>query len=210
MAMNDATNNSRFDWFVPYFVPHSNGDQKILEQWGFIPGIPELLMLRQVHALEHATVWILSSLQSSGSKSADGADDLSLGGLSTERGFFLYGSVNQLQLKQAVKLALTKLKRGEWNLALHPRCGTNASVSALLTTGAIFTSYAVLPKDPFVQLLGMGVAGMVTTWVAPDIGMSVQRYLTTAIPFNLHLDSICQTKDKWGRPAHFIRLQWQN
>ena len=208
MAMNDTTSYSESNWLIPNFVPYNNSDRDILRQWGFIPGLPEFLMLRQVHALEHATVWMLSRLHATNFQ--DKADDLSLGGLSTERGFFLYGSVSQIQLKQAVKLALTKLQRGEWNLALHPRCGTNASVSALLTTGAILTSYAVLPKDPLSQLLGIGVAGMVTTWIAPDIGMSVQRYLTTAIPFNLHFDSIHKTKDKWGRPAHFIRLRWQD
>lgn len=198
--MSDAVYHSA-DWFFP----RSEGDSQLLQQWGFIPGLRDFLMLRQVHALEHATVWVLSSL-----KPQQDNDDISLGGLSTEEGFFLYGKVNYSQLKQAVNLALTRLQRGEWDLALHPRCGTNASVSALLTTGAIFTSHAVLPKDPLTQLLGVGLAGMVSTWVAPDVGMSVQKYLTTAIPFNLRLDSISKTRDKWGRPAHFIRLRWQN
>lgn len=199
--MSDATLNDNQDWFVP----ENKQDSEFLQQWGFIPGVKEFLMLRQVHALEHATVWVLSSLNQNQSQ-----DDETIGGLSTEQGFFLYGKINPLQLRKAVKLALIRLQKGEWDLALHPRCGTNASVATMLTTGMVLTTHLVLPKEPLTQLLGIGLAGITANYFAPEIGMSVQRYLTTAIPFNLQIRKISQTVDQCGRPAHFISLNWQN
>ena len=199
--MSNAILNDDRNWFTP----KNNQDSELLQQWGFIPGVPEFLMLRQVHALEHATVWILSSLNQHQVQ-----DDETIGGLSTEQGFFLYGKINPLQLKKAVQLALHRLQTGEWNLAIHPRCGTNVSVNTLLTTGMVLTTHLMLPKEPITQLLGMGLAGVTAHYLAPEIGTSVQKYFTTAIPFNLQIKKISQTVDQLGRPAHFIDLQWQN
>lgn len=203
--MNDATFSYNSHNNEPWFIPQNNQDSELLKQWGFLPGLQEFLMLRQVHALEHATVWVLSSLNKNQAQ-----DDQTIGGLSTEQGFFLYGKINPLQLKKAVQLALTRLQKGEWNLALHPRCGTNASVATLLTAGTILTTHLILPKEPLTQLFGLGLASLAANYFAPEIGMSVQRYLTTAIPFNLQIKEISPTVDQWGRPAHFIRLKWHN
>jgi hypothetical protein len=202
--MSDATLNYNVD-NLDWFVPKNNQDSKLIEQWGFLPGLKEFLMLRQVHALEHATVWILSSFNHHQPQ-----DDQTIGGLSTEQGFFLYGKINPLQLKKAVQLALTRLQKGEWNLALHPRCGTNASVATVLTTGMILSTHLILPKEPITQIVGIGLAGLAANYLAPEMGMSVQKYFTTAIPFNLQIKEISLTVDQWGRPAHFIRLKWQN
>ena len=203
-------NFANFDFFQPQ--PHQ--DSQLLQQLGFIPGLKEILMLRQVHALEHATVWILSDLEQVGQNQTDTPshfkDNETIGGMSTDRGFYLYGEINPLNLKRAVRLALTRLQQGEWDLALHPRCGTNVSVAMLLTTGTILTTYLLLPRDPLGQLLGLGIATTAANWLAPDIGMSVQKYFTTSIPFNLKIKKIAQTADMLGRPAHFVGLQWQN
>ena len=195
-----------------FFQPQANQDSQLLEQLGFLPGLKEILMLRQVHALEHATVWVLSDLEQrkQAQKANIHADNETIGGMSTEQGFYLYGEINPLKLKRAVCLALNRLKQGEWDLALHPRCGTNVSVAMVLTTGAILTTYLFLPRDPLGQILSLGVATTVAGWLAPDIGMSVQKYFTTAIPFNLKIRKIAETVDNLGRPAHFVSLQWQN
>ena len=197
-----------------FFQPQPNQDSQILQQLGFIPGLKEILMLRQVHALEHATVWMLSDLERAGANQTDIPTDVNdnetIGGMSTDRGFYLYGEIDPLNIKRAVRLALNRLQQGEWDLALHPRCGTNVSVAMLLTTGAILTTYLLLPKDPLGQLLGLGVTTSAASWLAPDIGMSVQKYLTTSIPFNLKIKEIKKTADMLGHPAHFVGLQWQN
>lgn len=210
-AFAQGGNFANFD----FFQPQPNQDSQLLAQLGFLPGLKEILMLRQVHALEHATVWMLSNLDPAKQNKANDTktelnDNEGIGGISTEYGFYLYGEINSLKLKSAVSLALNRLKGGEWNLALHPRCGTNNSVAMFLTTGAILTNYILMPREPLGQLLGLGCAATVANWLAPDIGMSVQKYLTTAIPFNLKIREIAKTFDSLGRPAHFVSLQWQN
>lgn len=194
------------------FYPSPNQDQQLIEQLGFIPGLKEILILRQVHALEHATVWVLSNWDNihDASSSSPPKDNETLGGLSTEQGFYLYGEINALRLKRAVNLALIRLQRGEWNLALHPRCGTNSSVAMLLTAGMAITAHFLLPREPIGQLLGLGLATTAATQLAPDIGMSVQKYITTAIPFNLKVEKIIKTKDFWGTAGYFVQLKWQS
>ncbi len=108
-------------------APQPTLDAELVRQLSFIPGLKEILMLRQVHALEHATVWVLSESKEKNASSL--LDNELLGGLSTENGFYLYGEVNISDLRRAVSLGLHRLTSGEWNLAVHPRCGTNLSVA---------------------------------------------------------------------------------
>jgi Domain of unknown function (DUF6391) len=196
------------------FVPDSAQDADIVAQLGFVPGLKELLMLRQVHALEHATVWVLSETARtptpiSTSNVADRpTDNTSLGGVSTDRGFYLYGSVTSSQLYRAAQTALHRIQSGEWDLAVHPRCGTNVSVGMLLSAGFAFVFNQVLPKTPLEQLLGLGLAATAAAQIAPDVGEVVQRYVTTAIPFNLTIEDVLPTQDLWGRTAHFVRVGW--
>jgi hypothetical protein len=211
--MTDAAYCDRDNfWNFNFFYPRPTQDCELLQQLGFIPGLKELLMLRQVHALEHGTVWVLSEIEQKNNPEAENSlwqDNEAIGGLSTDKGFYLYGEINLLTLKKAVRLALTRLKQGEWDLALHPRCGTNVSVAMLLTTGTILTTYLLGPREPIGQLLSLGLATSTASYFAPDLGMSVQRYLTTSIPFNLKIREITKTFDIWGRQAHFVKVDWQ-
>jgi len=61
---SSSPSNPSFDWFNP--SPQQDSD--LLAQIGFIPGFKEFLTLRQVHALEHATVWVLISDPATGSR----------------------------------------------------------------------------------------------------------------------------------------------
>jgi hypothetical protein len=195
------------DWFTPH--PHQ--DSHLLQQIGFIPGLKELLMARQVHALEHATVWVLSEIAHRRPAAPDLApDNESLGGLSTDQGFYLYGQVSREDLQRAVNRALERLRGGEWDLAVHPRCGTNLSVSLMVTAGFILGAHLLLPRGPLSQLLGLGLAASTAFQIAPDLGMSAQKYLTTAIPFNLAIAHISRQHDLWGRPAYFVGVTWRD
>jgi Domain of unknown function (DUF6391) len=207
-----TTTSSPTNPFSFEFTPQATQDADLVSQFGFLPGLKELLMVRQVHALEHATVWVLGESDRS-SRFADSnpqqlKDNESLGGMSTENGFFLYGSVSTYNLRHAVQTALQRLNRGEWNLAVHPRCGTNLSVGILLGTGLALTINQLLPKNPLEQLLGLGIAATTAAGIAPDLGQWVQRYVTTSIPFNLEVADIIPTQDIWGHPAHFVRVRW--
>jgi hypothetical protein len=201
-------------WDIDLTAPHPTHDADLLEQLSFVPGLQEILMLRQVHALEHATVWVLDNLtnlsQTHPSPSAPQLDSNALGGLSTDSGFYLYGQVNLTDLRRAVPIALQRLTSGEWDLAVHPRCGTNLSVGMALTAGLALGAHLLLPRGPIAQLLGLGLATATATQLTPDIGNLAQRYLTTAIPFNLAIEDITVASDIWGRPSHFVRVRWQD
>lgn len=189
-------------WNFQFSSPSPERESELLKTLYFVPGLKELLMVRQVHALEHATVWVLS-------EAAKGTIDREeLGGLSTEQGFYLYGKVNSDRLHCAVHIALGRLTSGEWDLAIHPRCGTNLSVGMLLTAGLVLGTHLLLPRSPIEQLLGLGIAATAATQLTPDLGSFAQRYLTTSIPFNLTIEDITPMPDIWGRSAQFIRVKW--
>ncbi|MGB3507728.1 MAG: DUF6391 domain-containing protein [Microcoleaceae cyanobacterium] len=208
-STSSGTNQFPFD-----FSPYATQDSDFLRQLEFVPGLKEVLTIRQVHALEHATVWVLSELENSATTTATfhgtSLQNESIGGISTPQGFYLYGSVNPAQLQQAVETALQRITSGEWNLAVHPRCGTNLSVAMTLTAGLALGINMLLPRRPIEQLLGIGIAATAATQLAPELGSLAQKYITTAIPFNLRLIDISATEDLWGRPSHFVQLSWIN
>ncbi|MEO1376182.1 MAG: DUF6391 domain-containing protein [Cyanobacteria bacterium J06635_10] len=204
-----------FDFFnLDLISPSPTQDTDLLSWLSFISGLKEILMLRQVHALEHATVWVLSESPSAITQKFGcnniGIDNQLHSGLSTEEGFYLYGEVNISDLRRAVNLALQRLTNGEWNLAVHPRCGTNASVEMLLTAGLAVGMHLLLPRGPIEQLIGLGLATTTATELAPDVGAFFQRYITTAIPFNLGVENITHKYDAMGRKAYFVKVKWQD
>ncbi len=199
------------DFWNPVFpAPNPAQDSELLRQLDFLPGLKEIIMLRQVHALEHATVWVLSGLRPGSGRdiSETMPEPEMLTGLSTDQGFYLYGQVSPVELRRAVSIALRRITQGEWDLAVHPRCGTNVSVGMMLTVGLALGIHLLLPRGPIEQLLGLGVAATTAAQLAPDVGSMAQRYLTTAIPFNLAIDKIMAVPDPSGRPTHFIRVRW--
>jgi hypothetical protein len=92
---------------------------------------------------------------------------------------------------------------------VHPRCGTNVSVGMFLTVGLALGAHFLLPRGPIEQILGLGLAAATATQLAPDVGSLAQRYLTTAVPFNLAIAEITATPDLWGRPSHFVQVRWK-
>jgi hypothetical protein len=210
---NTASAQSGSFWDFDFAAPQPTQDADLLRQLNFIPGLKEILMLRQVHALEHATVWVLAERGNASntaySTTARQLDNDTLGGLSTDQGFYLYGQLNLADLRRAVPIALERLTSGEWDLAVHPRCGTNLSVGMFLTAGLALGAHLLLPRGPIEQIIGLGLAAATATQLAPDVGSLAQRYLTTAIPFNLAIEDIAATTDIWGRPAHFVQVRWK-
>jgi len=194
--------------------PSPTQDTDLLERLSFVPGLKEILMVRQVHALEHATVWTLSKSYGCATQKLNDRENVDIdnqlySGLSTEEGFYLYGEANISNLRRAVNLAQQRLTNGEWNLAVHPRCGTNASVAMLLTAGLAVGMHLLLPRGPIEQLIGLSVATTTATELAPDVGAFFQRYITTAIPFNLAVENITLKHDAMGRKAYFVKLNWK-
>lgn len=211
-------------WNWDFLAPHPTQDTELLQQLSFVSGLKELLMLRQVHALEHATVWVLSNQFSpfSTHHPTIASDDELLSGMATVQGFYLYGNVKTVMLRRAVHTALQRITQGEWQLAIHPRCGTNVSVGMLLTASLTVGMSFLLPRGPIEQLLGLGIAATTAVHLAPELGNLAQRYLTTAIPFNLAIGDVIplpstqgtppvsngRTREGGKSPTHFVKVTW--
>jgi hypothetical protein len=80
------------------------------------------LATRRNHALEHATIHMLSRKYA----------DKNLAGHSNPTGFFLFGDMTTEDIRSAIDEAMTRLRAGESELAIHPGCGTNMAASMVL------------------------------------------------------------------------------
>lgn len=141
-----------------------------LGQWLLeLPGVGKV---RRVHALEHATITLLSRK----------VQDLSMVGRSTPSGFWLYGEVEEHLLRETANEALRRLQAGEASLAIHPRCGTNLAVAGLLTGTTSFLAGISLRKDEPVidKLPRVLLAATAAMFVAQPAGLAVQEAVTTS------------------------------
>ncbi len=101
--------------------------------------LPLILETRRNHALEHATLHVLAGKY----------PDRHMAGHSNPTGFFILANVPTEDLTTAVTQALTRLRAGERNLAIHAGCGTN-----LATTTLLAGSLAWLPLNGRKSTLG--------------------------------------------------------
>src|SRR5258708_39874797 len=91
--------------------------------------------IRQNHALEHATITILSGM----------VPDLRVSARSRSSGFIILGDVDLGQLRRALDEALRRLQAGEAELAIHPNCATNLVGGISLITAGILLGVAFSP-----------------------------------------------------------------
>ncbi len=84
--------------------------------------LPFILETRRNHALEHATLHVL----------AETHPNQSMAGHSNPTGFFILGDLPTEDVRSAAAQALTRLRTGESELAIHPGCGTNIATTALV------------------------------------------------------------------------------
>lgn len=183
--MTDATHIARA-------VSVEGEETNLTAFWGMIEKI------RQVHALEHGTLTVLGEAH----------PQLRLGGFSTDRGFFVYGSVEAGELLRAAHAALVRLNNGEPELAIHPQCGTNLSVGLLAAAGLGLGAHYLLPRRLIPQALGAGFSAFTAVQVAKHFGALAQRHLTTALPRNLEVVGVRSLTDWSGRNSHFVQTQF--
>src|SRR5579862_9689938 len=79
--------------------------------------------VKQNHALEHATIVLLSRKY----------PEARLSGISFAAGFFVFGEIPTEAILPTAHEALTLLRTTHPELAIHERCGTNLAVAGLLT-----------------------------------------------------------------------------
>ena len=140
-----------------------------------------LYRLRQNHALEHATIHVLTQRFL----------NIRLIGRSDFWGFSLVGNVSTEELASATLEALTRLRRGESGLAVHPRCGTNLATSALLA-GAFASVAAGGKAQPRWERLPRTIlAIMGALLIAQPLGLWVQEnWTTTPDVANVNIESV--------------------
>ncbi len=126
--------------------------------------------VRQNHALEHATMHVLSWHD----------PFLQLMGRSTATGFMIYGQVDTQALANATSEALCRLQGGEARLAVHPRCGTNLAVTSLLAGTAAFGSSLGRTRSRFDRLPVALMAATVAALLAQPLAYRVQEDVTTS------------------------------
>jgi hypothetical protein len=125
--------------------------------------------LRQNHALEHATISLLT--QKVGL-------NVRMVGRTTVDGFYVYGDIPTEALREAATEGLARLRGGEQELAVSPFCGTNLAVAGIMAGVACLL--ALGGKDRRRQLPR---AILIATWAiiaAQPIGRIVQKYVTTS------------------------------
>ncbi|MGC9399401.1 MAG: DUF6391 domain-containing protein [Anaerolineae bacterium] len=127
--------------------------------------------IRRNHALEHATITLLSRKHA-------GAQIMGLSGL---RGFVLFTDLTAEEVYPMVKEALRRLKRGQTALAIHPNCGTNLVTAATLTTAV--TAFALRsPREKWGErlerLLQLVLVNALVLTLARPLGGWLQARLT--------------------------------
>lgn len=153
--------------------------------------------VRQSHALEHATIHVLSQR----------CPGVYLVGRSTAKGFYLYGEVPTLLVADAASEALARLQAGETMLAIHPRCGTNLVTGSILAgiASLLVTSRRRRPLWEHVPNVFLAIS--LALFLAQPLGYTIQQRFTTSTEVSrVRIASI--NKRSWGRQtAHFIALE---
>ena len=142
--------------------------------------------IRRNHGLEHATVHLLSQRHT----------QLALVGRSDWNGFTLYGPLDTFEVNQAAHEALHRLRQGETNLAVHPRCGTVLATTGLLTSLAAFLAISLDSSHPRGRFrwtaIPMAVmAATLAAILAQPIGLMLQeRYTVSGNPGKLKIKGV--------------------
>lgn len=136
------------------------------------PLVGLLSRMRRNHALEHATIHVLSQRN----------QQVRLVGRSTPKGFLLYGDLPTERVLEAAKEAVRRLQDGQRHLSIHPSCGTNFVASGVLSGLGAFAVLTPRRRDwrewlrrlPMVFLVGtLGVI------LGQQLGPVLQANVTT-------------------------------
>lgn len=149
--------------------------------------------VRENHALEHATIVILSRR----------FPEARLSGISFATGFFVFGDLPTEAIRPAAEQALARLRGGEPEMAIHERCGTNLAVAGILT-GLSAAAVSRLRK-PYRSVNNAITAATLALIVARPTGLLVQRYVTTKTPSREMKIMGIKRLTFLGSPAHFVR-----
>lgn len=124
--------------------------------------------VRRNHGIEHATVHVMS----------ESIPNLAVVGRADGNGFSILSDVELEFLAASANEALRRMKNGEGELAVHPRCGTQLLTLGAMTALAAFLVFGRRPR--LSRLPDAIVATTLAAIVAQPLGLSLQRYVTTS------------------------------
>lgn len=134
---------------------------------------PLISRIRRNHALEHATIHVLTSR----------FPRAVLVGRSDIGGFFLLADVPGEAVSSAAQEALMRLRAGEQRLALHPNCGTNLLTASLLAGSAAYLALTGASSRGWrhrLDRLPLAIfASLLALVLAQPLGFQLQRRITT-------------------------------
>lgn len=133
-----------------------------------------LAAIRRNHALEHATISVLS----------EGGPDLRLVGRSDWAGFTLYGPLDTAEVNWAVSTALQRLRAGEGQLAIHPNCGTNLATGYAMAGLTLYAALRGRRRSRLEKVLQLIVGLAAALMLAQPLGMKLQEQVTTSSDVN--------------------------
>ncbi len=160
---------------------------------------PPIRRTRQHHAIEHATISILSQRY----------PRLHLIARSDPGGFQVYGAVRTEDLREAVEEAVRRLQSGEHDLAIHPNCGTNIVIAGVLAglTGLVIASGQ--RRRWWEQLPLALLATTLALLAAQPLGHLAQMHVTTS-PNVEGLSLVRIHRRTWGvTPVHRVEFTWE-
>jgi len=135
--------------------------------------LPFVSRVRRNHGLEHATINVL--IQRDPYRSLVGRSDW--------KGFSIYGEIGTEEIDLAVREAFDRLKAGESELAVHPRCGTMLATTGVLSGMAAFFALGVgrsRSRFRWTYLPETLLATTAAAIVAQPLGYLLQQYVTTS------------------------------
>lgn len=156
--------------------------------------------IRKNHAMEHATIHILTKSH----------PNISFAGYSLIRGFWIMGNIELQEVQKAAELAYARLKNGAQHLAVHPNCGTNLAVTGLCTAAASSLALMGEPDDDsgFSRFSALLSAGLVGALISRPLGPKVQKYITTDADMRgLSIVGI-NSRSLRGQPVYFIETAY--
>jgi hypothetical protein len=148
--------------------------------------------VKQNHALEHATIVLLSRKY----------PEVRLSGISFAAGFFVFGDLPTEAILPTAQEALNLLRTTQPELAIHERCGTNLAVAGMLTGLSAMTIARL--RRPYSTPNNVILASTAALILARPLGLTVQRYVTTQTPnASMRIEKV-SPMNVFGSPAHFV------
>jgi Domain of unknown function (DUF6391) len=149
--------------------------------------------VRQNHALEHATISLLTQRN----------PRIVLRGRSTANGFYVYGELEMSDLRECAAEALQRLRNGEPEMAIHPRCGTNLAVAGMMAGLSSVLAGEIPPRrNKYSRAV---LASLVSLFFAPPVGMYVQKRWTTQTPQDDMTIVDVARRGRLGRHSYFVQ-----